>query len=221
MKKYRFLLTLLILSACAAQPNLGDSKIQIKSYVASGQYMRDVTQEMAAAEEYIVSRAHEVDKPAIVLDIDETTLSNRPQLEANDYSFFLQGPCKDLPKGPCGLKEWQKSEKAIAFPATLKLYEAALKNNIAVFFITGRNEALRRATEANLRRAGYHNWTKLILRPNGTTTKSASDYKAPERAKIEAQGYKIIASIGDQPSDLAGGYAGKTFLISNPFYRIP
>ena len=28
------------------------------------------------------------------------------------------------------------------------------------------------------------------------------------------------ASVGDQPSDLAGGYAEKTFLLPDPFYRI-
>ena len=29
-----------------------------------------------------------------------------------------------------------------------------------------------------------------------------------------------IANVGDQPSDLAGGYAERTFLLPNPFYRI-
>ena len=36
-----------------------------------------------------------------------------------------------------------------------------------------------------------------------------------------AQGFTIIANVGDQPSDLAGGYAERTFLVPNPFYRIP
>jgi hypothetical protein len=59
------------------------------------------------------------------------------------------------------------------------------------------------------------------MRPNGTSTQSAADYKAPERAKIASQGFTIIANVGDQPSDLAGGYAERTFLEPNPFYRIP
>jgi len=54
--------------------------------------------------------------------------------------------------------------------------------------------------------------------PNGA---EAADYKAAERAKIEAQGYTIIANVGDQPSDLAGGHALRGFLLPNPFYRIP
>jgi hypothetical protein len=41
------------------------------------------------------------------------------------------------------------------------------------------------------------------------------------RERIEKDGYTIIANAGDQPSDLAGGHAEMTFLLPNPFYRIP
>ena len=46
-------------------------------------------------------------------------------------------------------------------------------------------------------------------------------FKAGERARIVMQGYQVLATLGDQPSDLAGGYAEKAFLMPNPFYRIP
>ena len=39
--------------------------------------------------------------------------------------------------------------------------------------------------------------------------------------QIEQQGYTIIANIGDQPSDLDGGFSEQTYLLPNPFYRIP
>ena len=39
-----------------------------------------------------------------------------------------------------------------------------------------------------------------------------------EGSKITADGYTIIANLGDQESDLAGGYAEKTFKLPNPFY---
>jgi acid phosphatase len=35
------------------------------------------------------------------------------------------------------------------------------------------------------------------------------------------KGYTVLASVGDQPSDLAGGYAERSFLMPNPFYRLP
>jgi acid phosphatase len=59
------------------------------------------------------------------------------------------------------------------------------------------------------------------MRPAGTRTPSVADFKAPERAKIEMKGYTIIANVGDQPSDLAGGHAERTFQLPNPFYRVP
>src|SRR5262249_16083922 len=43
-------------------------------------------------------------------------------------------------------------------------------------------------TEANLRKAGYDGWGALIMRPAGTSTPSAADYKAPERVKSSSPG---------------------------------
>jgi hypothetical protein len=88
------------------------------------------------------------------------------------------------------------------------------------FFITGRPADLRDATERNLRQEGYHP-TGVILLPEGATFNSAVDFKAPERRKIAALGYTIVLNMGDQESDLHGGYAEKTFKLPNPMYFLP
>jgi predicted secreted acid phosphatase len=201
-------------------PNLGDLKLQITDYKRSGAYDRDVDAALSKAQDYIVRRATAVRMPAIVLDIDETSLSNWPQIQANDYGRITGGPCS-LPEGPCGQTSWASTSKAEAVGPTLRLFRAARAKGVSVFFITGRSDALRAATELNLHNAGYDGWTDLIMRPAGSSTPSAADYKAPERAKIAARGFTIIANIGDQPSDLAGGNAERTYLVPNPFYRIP
>lgn len=201
-------------------PNLGELKQQLLSYRGSGAYERDLAAVAAQAEYYVKSRAGNVPHPALVLDIDETSLSNWPQMRANDFGYIAGGPC-NLPKGPCGTRAWETSGRAAVIGPTLKLFNAARAAGVSVFFITGRDNSERKATEANLRRAGYRGWTALIMRPTGTSTKSAADYKAPERAKIEARGITIIANVGDQPSDLDGGHAERGFLLPNPFYRIP
>jgi HAD superfamily, subfamily IIIB (Acid phosphatase) len=46
-------------------------------------------------------------------------------------------------------------------------------------------------------------------------------FKSGERARIEANGYSVIANIGDQDSDLAGGHALHTCKLPNPAYYIP
>jgi acid phosphatase len=57
--------------------------------------------------------------------------------------------------------------------------------------------------------------------PEGARFASAAEFKSPVRASIERSGYTIIANMGDQPSDLEGGHAERSFLLPNPFYRIP
>ncbi len=50
---------------------------------------------------------------------------------------------------------------------------------------------------------------------------SAADFAAPQRVMLEAQGYTIIANLGEEPSELPGGSAVQTYPLPNPFYRIP
>jgi predicted secreted acid phosphatase len=200
--------------------NLGDLKQELRRYQASGDYDRDLAAVAAAAQAYVEARAGQVAKPALVLDIDETSLSNWPEIIANDFGYIPGGDCQ-LPQGPCGVRAWERSARAAAIAPTLALFNAAKAKGVSVFFITGRHEDEREATARNLAGAGYRDWAGLAMRPAGSTTPSAADFKAPERARIEAQGYTIIANMGDQPSDLAGGHAERGFLLPNPFYRIP
>ena len=46
-------------------------------------------------------------------------------------------------------------------------------------------------------------------------------YKSGTRAYIESLGYTIVASFGDQFSDLLGGFAVKNFKMPNPNYYLP
>ncbi len=159
-------------------------------------------------------------RPALVLDVDETALSNWEVIEANDFGRFATGPCA-LPEGPCGWAAWDQLGRSTPLPATVALVETAREQGVAVYFITGRPESQREATERNLRAAGYDGFAGLAMVADGQRFASAADFKAPRRAAIEADGYTIIANVGDQPSDLAGGHAERAFLLPNPFYRIP
>ncbi|HYB44087.1 MAG TPA: HAD family acid phosphatase, partial [Candidatus Methylomirabilis sp.] len=168
---------------------------------------------------YIETRARSGGKLAIVVDVDETALSNLPSLAANDLGLIVAGPC-DLEHGPCGFVAWAQMARASAIKPVLALTRLARDRGVAVFFITGRPERLREATERNLRAAGYE-WTVLILKPDALATRSAVDFKAPERRKIADQGYAIVANVGDQMSDLDGGFAERTYKLPNPFYFVP
>jgi hypothetical protein len=230
------LVALLAGGAIAEPINLGDVNPQDTAFIAAlkpqeiayyhNGYQQDLAAVGAAAQDWLKWRAPYVAKPALVLDIDETSLSNWPEMLANNFAYIVGGPCL-LPKGPCGALAWDRSGRAPAIKPTLDLFKAAISSGVAVFFITGRHETERAATTWNLHIAGYvdrfgrNGWSGLRMEPNGATFASAADFKAPERAKIAAIGYWIIENMGDQPSDLAGGYAERTFKLPNPFYRIP
>jgi acid phosphatase len=201
--------------------NIGELKFTAIDYYNSGAYLTDLQIAAAPAIAWINEEAPRVDRPAVVFDIDETALSNWDALKANDFGRFADGSCNNLPQGPCGLIAWDQRAQSTVIPPTMDVFTTARDRGAAIFFITGRDETQRAATERNLTAVGYTGYTQLFMEPAGAHYVSAADFKAPQRAQIEQQGYTIIANIGDQPSDLAGGFSEQTYLLPNPFYRIP
>jgi predicted secreted acid phosphatase len=200
-------------------PSLWQDQRQIDAYIDSGRYEADVAAVIARAQRWIEERRPAAVKPAVVLDIDETALSNWPAYRVNGWGRVVNGPC-DLQQGPCGLRSWQALALSKALQPTLTLAKRARELGVAVFFITGRPENLREASERNLREQGY-DFAGVILEPVGAKYASAGDFKAPERRKLIEQGYTILLSLGDQDSDLSGGYAEQTFKLPNPVYFLP
>jgi predicted secreted acid phosphatase len=213
--------TVPIVPAPVQPANVGDLKTAATAYYDDGGYLTDLQLTTAPAAAWIAEEAPRAARPAVVFDIDETALSNWKAIEANDFGRVIDGPCADPPAGPCGWRAWDLRAQATPIQPTLDVFTAARSAGADVFFITGRDESQRAATERNLFDAGYRDYDRLIMEPVGAQFDSAADFKAPQRADIEAQGYTIIANLGDQPSDLVGGFAERTYLLPNPFYRIP
>jgi acid phosphatase len=199
--------------------NIDKHKKQLLAYQA-GNYMDDIAQVIADARAYVERRTREVKNPAVVLDIDETSLSNWENIKDNNFGFIKSGTCTLQPNMACGFDEWISMAQAPAIEPTRDFFNAVRAKNISVFFITGRRNSQRDATLLNLDHAGFQGYAKLATRPDGDADHSLVPFKSGERAKIEAAGYTIIATIGDQESDLAGGYAECGFKLPNPFYFI-
>jgi acid phosphatase len=210
------LAVMLATSANAAVPtNLSVAREKVKAYYQSGDYAADVKAVVNEVCHYMQKRAQanqQLEQPAklaLVLDIDETVLSNYPHMK----ELHFGGRMADI-------KSLEQQATDPKMPGALKLYQCARAHNIAVFFITGRRAYERDATEANLRKVGFEHWQKLYMKPNKTDQPSAQ-FKIDKREQIEQDGYHIIANVGDQQSDLTGGHADKTFKLPNPFYRLP
>ena len=201
--------------------NVGDLKFAAIDYYNSGAYLTDLQIAAEPAITWITEEAPRVDRPAVVFDIDETALSNWEAIKANDFGRIIDGPCDRLPEGPCGWRAWDLRAQSTVIQPTMDIFTTARDRGAALFFITGRDETQRAATERNLRAVGYTGYTQLIMEPPGAQYVSAADFKAPQRAQIAQRGYTIVANIGDQPSDLDGGFSEQTYLLPDPFYRIP
>jgi hypothetical protein len=210
-----------IIPAPVQPANIGDLKVDATNYYDSGAYLTDLQLAAAPAISWITEEAPRVDRPAVVFDIDETALSNWEVIKANDFGRVIDGPCDKLPEGPCGWRAWDLRAQSTVIQPTMDIFTTARDRGAAIFFITGRDETQRAATERNLRAVGYTGYTQLMMEPPGAHYVSAADFKAPQREKIEQRGYTIIANVGDQPSDLDGGFAEQTYLLPDPFYRIP
>ena len=89
-------------------------------------YDAEVAAVYSDAQRWVQARAPQVSKPAIVLDIDETSLSNWTRIKRDDFGYIQKGPC-DLAKKneACSDEDWQKSGLAPALQPALDLFNFA------------------------------------------------------------------------------------------------
>jgi predicted secreted acid phosphatase len=183
---------------------------------------------LLAAHRATTPEAARAQKLALVLDIDETSLTSYCEEKREDFGYI-----------PSMFDAWVVSpEASIHIPGTLRLFQHARAAGVSVFFITGRpgkgtpNDQTA-PTARNLATAGYSDWQGLILRDLSERSLTTIAYKSLERAKLIAQGYRIILSVGDQWSDLQDpppspenkprptSRAEISVKLPNPFYYLP
>jgi len=124
------------------------------------------------------------EKPAIVFDIDNTTLET-------DFGFSFPSP---------------------ANAPVLKVAQYAQEHGVALFFVTARPDIIKALTQYNLTYVGY-DVTGLYVRNLIDLFRDVAEYKTAQRVDIESKGYTIIANIGNSATDLSGGHAEKTYKL--------
>lgn len=203
-------------AACATSvphPNLGVYKTQLTGWHDSGDYDRAFAQAAKKGVTVLnnrIAHRHSGDRIAVVFDIDETLLSNWDYLQYRN--FGLTAP---------SFADWVKAHNDPALTPTKEIFQTAQRAGIPIFLITGRSALLRADTIRQLRAAGFSAWTSLYMKPANYAQKSIVPFKSGARRTIAAQGYEIILNMGDQWSDLEGGFAKSTVKLPNPYYFIP
>jgi len=205
----------------AAEPrNLDLLKAEIRDYVKSGEYQRDIAAVAAKAEAWLVERAARRATPfdgaqgraerlAVVFDLDETLLSNWPHIDSLGLGYTA-----------AAWEAWVADGKAPASEPVREVYRTARRLGVDVIFLSGRREHQRAGTEKNLRAIECGEYAALILKPDASKEKAA-DYKTAQRQRLTSEGRVIIANLGDQESDLVGGFAERSFKLPNPLYLTP
>ncbi|NLU69151.1 HAD family acid phosphatase [Streptomyces sp. HNM0574] len=161
------------------------------------------------------------DRPAIVLDVDDTTLLTYNFERRVDYAFSDEAQ-----------DEYLRTTDMPAVFGMPELVNWAHDKGVEVFFLTGRKEHQRDWSVRNLKNAGYevptdrgHFFLKDEKNPppylECGTDCTTVEYKSGTRAHIESGGYDIVGSFGDQHSDLRGGHAERTYKLPNPMYYLP
>lgn len=203
------------LTACATSvpgPNLGLYKEELVQWHDSGDYERAFAASSAPAAAYLryrIAQRKAGEKIAVVFDIDETLLSNWGYLRHRNFGITMPS-----------FAEWVAKNDDPALLPTREIYEEARRAGLPIFLITGRGEALRAHTVRQLKAAGYSGWEHLYMKPQKYADASIIPFKSGARREIEARGYKITLNMGDQWSDLNGGYAEKPVKLPNPYYFI-
>jgi predicted secreted acid phosphatase len=162
--------------------------------------------------------------PAIVLDTDDT------MLETYDYEVGQMHFNFDPALNNADIL----GEGFPATPAMVGFENYARSLGFAVIGITGRSAAQQTASIENVTKVGYTGFTASNYyvkwaagqQPSyiscATVTCTTVEYKAGTRKHLEQDlGYEVALNVGDQWSDLKGGYSQHTVKLPNPTYYLP
>ncbi len=214
-------------------PNIDSVKSTIRTYYNATDGIADKTaspyiSEMAEITAKSLAGLPAVDpaaKKAIVLDADDTTL----------WTYDMEDAAMHFNFDPALQDVWVQQKKFPATPSMVAYVNAVQAKGYAVFGLTGRNSAQEDATLANLGTLGYTGftnanfftkWVAAADQPAYVSCATAKcttvEYKANTRKHIEQDlGYDIALNVGDQWSDLQGGYADASLKLPNPTYYLP
>lgn len=198
---------------------------KVLKYYSSGHYLKDVEKVDAQALSFLKMRLSDpkVQKNpshfAVVFDADETLYSNAAQSKlvarAGTLAFLAFSQKHDA------VLKYNKSLEPVVLQSTQKVFQFAKDHKLSIFILTANREDFRSIVEKRLKATHYSGWTKLILRPKSLKTQSFQKFKASVRQGLEKKGFHILANIGDQNSDLAGGYTEAGFKLPNAFDALP
>ena len=186
-------------------------KDQVIEYYESDAHEQEVSCILKQARD-IINSTDILENTVVVLDIDETSLNHYKALK--EYNF---------PQGD-NHKVWSEcifANTGTPIQATLDFYKFCLSKGLKVFFVSARVADSIDTTKLALKDAGYTQFENVFVFPKEIADynpKQFTNFKSERRAYIESLGFEVLLSIGDQPSDLIGGFTKYTCELPNYLY---
>ncbi len=200
---------LLSFGGCDSKPvNLTVARELVKEYYESGKFNEELNEVIKNA----IEEFHNIEvseNSVVIFDVDETVLDNYELAKLMGFGYVYKMN-----------KEWNSEMKAPAIAGVKELYDFLLEKGIKIIFLTGRNFPEYEATFNNLKKAGYTVFDTLITQIGDEKKMKALEFKSSKRVWLTEQGYNIVGTVGDQWSDLEGGYHGIQIKIPNYLYEI-
>jgi acid phosphatase len=210
--KFTWVISLIILlSGCGPEVpiNLTVAKYRVENYYESGLYQEDLSEIVGCALKHF-EKVPVTGNETVIFDVDDTVLSNYADSKSISFGYV-----------PKMSHEWVLQADAPAIIETKNLYDYLVKKGFKIVFITGRKYNEHEPTVKNLKAQGFMTFDKLIVRQKHEIGMTAEKYKSGRRKQLTEEGYKIVGCIGDQESDLRGGYSGHQVKVPNYMYMIP
>ncbi|MGZ4468936.1 MAG: HAD family acid phosphatase [Nocardioidaceae bacterium] len=170
---------------------------------------------------------------AVVFDADDTTL----------WTYDMEDGAMHFNFDPALQASWVHNQQFPATPGMVDFVAAVAAKGYKIYGITGRSASQESDTLANLQAVGYTEFDSndFFTKFDSTSPKpdyldcntsvdpaddpakcTTVEYKAGTRKHIEQDlGDTIVLNIGDQFSDLQGGYADGSVKLPNPTYYLP
>ena len=175
--------------------------------LAAWRYVRDWTRERCGT----TATAVRACKAMVVFDVDETLLNSYTYSLAQDPQFTFN---------PTTWTEYVDACGYAVIPQTRDLFDRFASLGVRIALVSSANSDTRAAMVSCLNARGISGWDRYIMRTDKDADLSAGEYKALAREGLKREGFTIVASIGDQVSDMSYGNLKRGFLLPNTMYFI-
>ena len=175
--------------------------------LAAWRFVRDWTRDRCGSAQAEVRAC----KAMVVFDVDETLLNSYSYSYAQDPQFSFN---------PTTWTEYVDSCGYSGIAQTRNLFNRVKALGVHIALVSSGDRDTKAAMVSCLEARGIKGWDRYIMRGDEAPDLSSGEYKAIARKDLERRGFTIVASVGDQVSDMSYGHLRRGFLMPNTMYFI-